>query len=158
MKKYSLYLIFACVVMISCDDSSKELININASVQQNDELKENPLLMHPMTSSIQPKAGTMSTLYGNDVAFQYVQRKFDARYPKNAVLYEVTWKQKADELWFGANVPEEIQSVEKITFGNGEEVVYEIFSGKPLKKLKTNADLENVRKEFITSQKIAVSP
>ncbi|MFC3158767.1 hypothetical protein SAMN05443633_11552 [Chryseobacterium arachidis] len=158
MKNYSLYFIFAFILMNSCKENSKQLINIKASVQQNDELKENPLLMHPMTSSIQPKESTMSTLYGNDEAFQYAQKNFNSAYPQNAILYEVTWKQKADELWFGANVPKEIESVEKITFGNNNEAVYEIFQGKPLKKIKKDVAFENTRKELITSQKMAVSP
>ena len=156
MKKYSLYLIFALIV--SCNENSKELININASLRQNDELKENPLLMHPITSSIQPKDSTMSTLYGNDVAFNHIRKNFNSDYPQNAVLYEVNWKQKPDELWFGGNIPKEIKSVEKITFGNNGSINYEIFQGKPLKKAKTDINTNNLRKEFIISQKMAVSP
>lgn len=144
--------------MISCKENSRELINVNASLQQNAELKENPLLMHPIVSSVQPKDSTMSTLYGNDTAFNYVKKNFNSDYPQNAVLYEVVWKQKPDALWFGGNIPKEIKSVEKITFGDKGTAVYEIFQGKPLKRVKPFANTKISRKDFIISQKMAVSP
>lgn len=155
MKKYSLFWIL--ILIISCNEKPKELINVNASIQQSNELKENPLLMHPITSSIQPKDNTMSTLYGNEIAFNYAKQHSDSKYPKDAVLYEVTWKQKPDEVWFGGNIPKEIYSVEKITFDN-DNSVYERFEGKNLKKIKISEGEEKLRKDFIIEQKMAVSP
>ncbi|MEN4760996.1 hypothetical protein ABEG63_11735 [Chryseobacterium sp. C39-AII1] len=153
----NMILFFALAIIISCEQKSKEFLNIEASVQQNDELKENPLLMNPITSSIQPKDSTMSTLYGNEIAFDYAKQHSDSNYPKNAVLYEVTWKQKPDELWFGGNIPKEIYSVEKITFDNANSV-YERFAGNPLKKIQIKEAEEKLRKDFIIHQKMAVSP
>ncbi|WP_415326193.1 hypothetical protein [Chryseobacterium sp. MMS23-Vi53] len=155
--KNHIILFFALILMVSCEQKSKETLNIDASVQQNDELSENPLLMKPITSSIQPEDSTMSTLYGNEIAFNYAKQNSDSQYPKDAVLYEVTWKQKPDELWFGGNIPKEIYSVEKITFNN-DDSVYEKFQGKPLKQIKINETDKNLRKGFIISQKMAVSP
>lgn len=155
MKNYSLYLIL--ILIISCSEKPKELININASIQQRSELTENPLLMHPITSSIQPKDSTMSTLYGNEIAFDYAKQHSDFNYPKNAVLYEVTWKQKPDELWFGGNVPKEIYSVEKIIFDNANSV-YERFEGNTFKKTQIQEAEEKLRIDFIINQKMAVSP
>ncbi|WP_326984386.1 hypothetical protein VUJ46_07590 [Chryseobacterium sp. MYb264] len=156
MKNYSLYFIFA--FLISCGEKPKELVNVGASFQQSEELKENPLLMHPITSSIQPKDSTMSTLYGNDIAFMYAQKNSGSDYPENAVLYEVTWQQKPDELWFGAHVPKEIKSVEKITFNDNHSSEYEMFEGKPLKIKSLDADWKNRRKDTVLSQRKAVSP
>ncbi len=153
----NMILFFALAIIISCEQKSKEFLNIEASVQQNDELKENPLLMNPITSSIQPKDSTMSTLYGNEIAFDYAKQHSDSNYPKNAVLYEVTWKQKPDELWFGGNIPKEIYAVEKITFDN-DNSVYERFEGNPLKKIQIKEAEEKLRKDFIIHQKMAVSP
>lgn len=150
-------LFFALAIIVSCEQKSKEFLNIGASVQQNDELKENPLLMNPITSSIQPKDSTMSTLYGNEIAFDYSKNYSDSKYPKDAILYEVTWKQKPDELWFGGNIPKEIYSVEKITF-NDENSTYEKFIGKPLKKIQIKEAEEKLREDFIVNQKMAVSP
>lgn len=158
MKNYSLYLIFALILIVSCQQKSKNVLNVEASIQQSDELKENPLLMSPITSSIQPKQKTMSTLYGNDVAFNYAKTNFNSNYPQNSTLYEVTWMQKPDELWFGANIPKEVISVEKITFLDKSVIAYEMFQGKTLKKVKMDDLKENLRRESILSQKMAVSP
>jgi hypothetical protein len=153
----NMVLFFALTIIVSCEQKSKEFLNIGASVQQNDGLKENPLLMNPITSSIQPKDSTMSTLYGNEIAFDYAKKHSDSNYPKGAVLYEVAWKQKPDELWFGGNIPKEIYSVEKITFDN-ENSVYERFEGNNLKKIQIEEAEEKLRKDFIIHQKMAVSP
>lgn len=149
----NMILFFALVIIVSCEQKSKEFLNIGASVQQNDELKENPLLMNPITSSIQPKDSTMSTLYGNEI----VKHHSDSNYPKDAVLYEVTWKQKPDEVWFGGNIPKEIYSVEKISFDN-DNSVYEKLEGKTLKKVRVDEGEQILRKDFIMNQKMAVSP
>lgn len=158
MKNYSIYLILALMQIVSCQQKSQKVLNVEASIQQSDELKENPLLMSPITSSIQPKEKTMSTLYGNDVAFNYAKTNFNSNYPQNSTLYEVTWAQKPDELWFGANIPKEVLSVEKITFLDKGVIAYEMFQGKTLKKIKMDKLKENLRRDTILSQKMAVSP
>lgn len=157
MKNNSLFLIFAFVLLASCQKNSENILNLEASLEQSDELKENPLLMKPITSSIQPGIKTMSTLYGNDIAFDYAKTNIGSDYPQNAVLYEVTWAQKSDELWFGANIPKNLISVEKISFSKGL-ILYEMFKGKTLKRVKTDHKNENLRIESILSQKMAVSP
>nr|WP_315028796.1 hypothetical protein [uncultured Chryseobacterium sp.] len=158
MKNYSLYLIPVFILFISCQKNSEDILNKQASIKQSDELKENPLLMNPITSSIQPKMKRMSTLYGNDIAFNYAKANFNSNYPKNAVLYEVTWAQKPDELWFGANIPKDIISVEKISFHDKGFIRYEMFQGKTLKRVKTDDKNEVLRRDAIRSQAIAVSP
>lgn len=158
MKNYSLFLFFAFVLLVSCQKNAENILNLEASIEQSDELKENPLLMKPITSSIQPKIKTMSTLYGNDIAFEYAKLKSSSDYPQNAVLYEVTWAQKSDELWFGANIPKNMISVEKISFLDKGLIIYEMFQGKALKRVKTDNKNENLRINAILSQKMAVSP
>lgn len=110
-----------------------------------------------MRGLIQPKDSTMSTLYGGEIAFNYVKQNSDFKYPKGAVLYEVTWKQRSDEVWFGGNMPEEIYSVEKIAFDNNN-FVYEKFEGNPLKKTQIKEVEEILRQDFIVGQKMAASP
>jgi hypothetical protein len=99
----------------------------------------------------------MSTLYGNDTAFDYAQHHPDAVYPENAVLYEITWKQKPDGVWFGGNIPKEIFSVEKLSVTDNN-YVYEKFTGNPLQKVGTGDEEEKLRRHFILSQRLAVSP
>ncbi|ASK32234.1 hypothetical protein CEY12_20030 [Chryseobacterium sp. T16E-39] len=156
--KIIIYLSLVLVAVLSCHSDSKENLNKEASVQKNDGLAENPLLMTPITSSIQPKDSTMSTLYGNQIAEKYAKNNSASQYPEGAVLYEVTWKQKPDELWYGANVPKDIFSVEKITFQNNGKCNYEIYKGNPLQRQQTNEKNEIPRITFITGQKMAVSP
>lgn len=148
---------FCFLLTISCGQHSGNILNLTASVQQNDELKENPLLMKPITSSINPENRTMSTFYGNDIAFNYAQHHSDADYPKDAILYEVTWKQKPDDVWFGGNIPKEIYSVEKISFTDSQPV-YERYEGKPLRLISGNPVKDGLRKDIILDQKMAVSP
>ena len=156
--KIIIYLSLVLVAVLSCHSDPKENLNKEASVQKSDGLSENPLLMTPITSSIQPKDSTMSTLYGNQIAAKYAKNNSASQYPEGAVLYEVTWKQKPDELWYGANVPKDIFSVEKITFQNNGKYSYEIYKGNPLQRQQTNEKNEIPRITFITGQKMAVSP
>lgn len=156
MKKNIIYFSLILVSLLSCHQEPQENINEKASIQHNDELLENPLLMTPITSSIHPKDSTMSTLYGNEIAVMHA--KSNSKYPQGATLYEVTWKQKSDEWWFGANVPKEILSVEKVIFREKEKVEYEIYEGRPLKKKGQKEGSETSRILAIVSQKMAVSP
>jgi len=152
----SIILYICLFIFISCQKTENSL-NISASVQDNSVLTDNPLLMHPITSSIQSRDSTMSTLYGNDTAFDYALNHPDAAYPENAVLYEVTWKQKPDEVWFGGNIPKEILSVEKVSVTENTDV-YEKFAGNPLKKVESGSEEEKLRRDFILNQRMAVSP
>jgi hypothetical protein len=158
MKKSIIYLVLGFLFVVSCHSQERENLNRSASVLESDELLKNPLLMIPITSSVQPKESTMSTLYGNQTAAAYAKVNSDSRYPADSELYEVTWKQKPDELWFGANVPKEIFSVEKISIYDGYSQKYEIYRGESLKKKSIPKDEEISRISFILSQKMAVSP
>ncbi|MES2418760.1 MAG: hypothetical protein V4541_11275 [Bacteroidota bacterium] len=111
------------------------------------ELPENPLLLHPLTSSINPNNNTMATLYGNDLATDHVND-----YPAGAVLYEITWSQKPDSLWFGGNVPGDVLSVEQIIFNDNGKPTYKLYKGN------IPANDEQERMKFIISQRPAVSP
>lgn len=150
-------ILYVCLFLFTSCRKTDNSLNISASVQNNSVLTENPLLMHPLTASIQPRDSTMSTLYGNDTAFKYAQHHPDAAYPENAVLYEITWKQKPDEVWFGGNIPKEIFSVEKLSVTDNN-YVYEKFTGNPLQKVGTGDEEEKLRRHFILSQRLAVSP
>ena len=113
-------------------------------------------LIIALTSFINVKDTTMSTLYGNKIAWEYAKLKNDGKYPKNAILYEVTWKQKSDSVWFGANIPKELKSIERISYLSHGEASYDLFGGQPLRKLE--AENNSLRISFIEGQKIAVSP
>jgi hypothetical protein len=67
-----------------------------------------------ITSSIDHRNGTMSTLFGNLIAVQYARSHSDTSYPSGAVFTLVTWKQQEDARWFGGNVPAARLSVETV--------------------------------------------
>lgn len=155
MKKYFLYLVSASLWMVACS-KKEENVNSVAAIQKNDELTENPLLMIPLASSIRPVDHTMSTLYGNRMAAEYAKTHSEGNYPEGSILYEVTWKQKPDGVWFGGNVPQEIQSVEQVIVDNADHASYSLYQGHPLKK--ADSKNEEIRLKYIMSQKMAVSP
>lgn len=156
MKPLHSIIIALIVVLSGCSRNNTENVNVKASVSALDELPENPLLLSPITFSINPKKAVMSTLYGNKTAFEHALTKADSSYPDGAVLYEVTWKQKADSLWYGANIPDQIISVEKIQFNESAVPKYELYAGHPLKKV--SFDDENQRIAAITAQRLAETP
>jgi hypothetical protein len=144
------------VILLGCNRNYKDNINEKASVSALDELPENPLLLSPITFSINPGEATMSTLYGNTIALRHAMSKSNSFYPNGAVLYEVTWNQKADSLWYGANIPNQIIQVERLTFAKDSLPKYELYAGHPLKKVP----FENANKRiaFVISQRMANTP
>jgi cytochrome c553 len=100
-----------------------ECVNCHQPLKDNDfvftnpqSLKEDQLKWKVISSAVDKKNKTMSTLYGNDIAFEYARHPSAGTYPEHAELAMVTWNQKADEHWFGANVPDKIKSIEVVKF------------------------------------------
>lgn len=156
MKPLHSIIIALIIILSGCKGNNKDNLNEKASVSALDALPENPLLLSPITFSIDPNQNAMSTLYGNKIAFQHAKEKADGTYPEGAVLYEVTWKQKADSLWYGANIPDQIISVEKVQFTGNAVPKYELYAGHPLEKASSND--ENRRIDLILSKRIAETP
>lgn len=154
MKYFSITPICFIVFLSACISETENNLNLQASLNKTEGLTVNPLLENVITSSINPKAGTMQILYGNKIAWDYVNTHTDLQYPKGSVLYSVTWRQKPDSLWFGANIPKEIVQIEQVSFEN-EQPKYERFQGSPLQK--TDAT-DSSRLAYILSQKMAISP
>ena len=99
----------------------------------------------------------MSTLYGNDLARIHARTEGNNLYSEGSVLYEVTWKERPDSVWFGAKIPKEIISVERIIFNKQDDAPgYELYTGQPLRKSVSQNVLQRIN--FISSQRMAVSP
>jgi len=98
----------------------------------------NPLAWRIISSAIDPANGTMSTLYGNDLAVGYARANSQHDYPAGSVLSLVTWTQMDDPRWFGAKIPSQVKSVEFVTVGaagsGADQYSYEVYTGSPLKK------------------------
>lgn len=103
---------------------TSECVNCHKPMQHNNFVFTMPIQPRDgkvITSGIDKPHKTMFTLYGNDIAAAAATATAakagpGAPYPVGAELSLVTWAQREDPHWFGANIPAEVQSVEKITF------------------------------------------
>ena len=101
-----------------------------------------PLGWSAITMYVDPKARTMTMLYGNDAALQTVQARRAApvggpgrpMYQAGAVLALVTWVQRDDPHWFGARIPGTPQSVEFVEVADGGRKSYRRFAGTRLEE------------------------
>ncbi len=142
MKSYLILLIG--LLSTACNNNPKNSLNQEATELTTDLFSEQPLLLKVLSSSINPKDSTMATLYANNLAWKYASNHQDADYPDGAILYQITWRQQPDSLWFGANIPKKVQSIERIKFTLGSQYSYERFEGNPLHKVAKN-NVENVK-------------
>jgi hypothetical protein len=132
---------------------------INDQAALTGQLPYNPLAWKVITSSVNQRSATMSTLYGNDIAVQYARTNADRAYPAGSVLALVTWAQRDDPHWFGAKIPSTVQSVEFVTIqpAAGANPTYEHYKGSPLTRTAA-ADNDVKRIDYLTAQRAAVMP
>lgn len=166
MKNIYLQLLLFALSLMACapgNPNNTDLYNQSASLPENNDLPSNPLDWKVMTTLINKKNKTMSTLYGNDKAFEYAHKDGDAHYPAGAQLAMVTWWQKPDIHWFGANIPGKIQKIQILNFSDnrsgGVRTEYNIYQGDPLmlhQERDTALIAENIN--FILGCRIATVP
>jgi hypothetical protein len=151
--------VFFCLLTAACSHNANLPGNINTKASFPDSTQFSTAGLKVISSFINKKFGTTSTLYGNPLALQAA-----IRYNKNLAGGElftlVTWKQQPDEHWFGANIPGDLQSVEILkTKLNGASVVtdYQRYEGKIL-ALNTDTMYNNERIKFMLDQRASVMP
>jgi Cytochrome P460 len=136
---------------------------INTSASLVGDLPANPLQWKLITSTVNKSDSTMSTLYGNDTAVNYARTNVQHNYPNSSAIALVTWTQRADERYYGAQIPDQVKSVEFVfvqSTPNGRpSYSYQKFAGSPLKQTaaepsSTAAD----RTMYLLSQRAAVMP
>ncbi|KAA2241913.1 hypothetical protein F0L74_18815 [Chitinophaga agrisoli] len=120
----------------------------------------NKMGLKVITSSVNRKTGTMSTLYGNATAFDYVVDSTDNQYPAGSVLALITWKQQEDKRWYGANIPGELLTVEMVKKGaTADDISYKQYEGQALSPAPGIDTLQqNARIRYILAQKPAILP
>jgi hypothetical protein len=134
-----------------------------------DRPTSNPLEGKVITTVIDKRNKTMSTLYGNEIAVKAVRTGHTGLYPPGSVLSFVTWVQREDPHYFGANIPGALISVEKVIFDKEIRKVsprkdewsssYEIYKGTPLKKsAESNTTDSKNRMAWIIAQRASVMP
>ena len=132
---------------------------LNTGATLSGALPSNPMQGRVITSWIDKNAGTMSTLYGNDLAVQYARTGAQTGYPAGSALSVVTWNQQEDPRWFGGNIPAVAKSVEYVTIAADKHYTYQRYEGSPLKQVDQEAGVTpNDRTAYVLSQRAAVMP
>lgn len=156
------YILFAAFVLIisACNNRkpAEELLNKKAAIPASFNFSKAGLKV--ITSSINKKAQTMSTLYGNALALK-TAISGSTNHPAGENLTLVTWKQQDDDRWFGAKIPGDLLSVEvikTISSNTGDvSTKYQRFTGKELTN-DTDTTHQQERITYILSQKTSVMP
>ena len=142
------FCVFSLFVFSGCSNNSSRVAPLVATVNENASLSaaavstlpSNPLKWRIITSSIDPQKSTMSTLYGNDTAVRYARSNAKHDYPPGSQIALVTWTRRDDPRYFGAKIPDRIQSIEfvSVTELPGEtNFAYSKFEGSPLAKTQS---------------------
>lgn len=135
--------------------------NINEPAALTGTLPANPLAWKSITSWVNDRDATMSTLYGNDAAVQYARTHADQAYTAGSALALVTWEQRDDPHWFGAKIPSTVKSVEFVTIPSApnKNPVYERYQGAPLEKVSlSDPGIISARIDYLLSQRADVTP
>jgi len=138
--------------------------SINSPASPSGELPANPLEWQVISSFVDESHSTMATLYGNDIAVQYARSNSGTNYPASSQLALVTWTQREDPRWFGANIPGHLQSVEFLKVSESLLPVrssppqlipsysYQRFEGSPLTLTASwNSTVRDSRASFLLS-------
>jgi hypothetical protein len=132
----------------------------NATAALPASLPYQPLQWRVITSLSDKKAGTMSTLYGNDTAVDHYRGPRDQPFPQGGVLAMVTWRQQDDAHWFGGRIPGKSSLVEFVSAAPAPaNYTYQRFEGATLQKVDHIDDaILHQRLNDITSLDAAVLP
>jgi hypothetical protein len=127
-----------------------------AALSVSDGVAYHPLARKVITSFVNTRDGTMSTLYGNDIAVK--SARAGQAYPAGAVVTLVTWSQRDDPHWFGGRIPKQVHSIEVLLYDLAAAPAYVYYEGKTYaKKKKAPAEMQ-ARVKYITAQKASVMP
>jgi hypothetical protein len=117
----------------------------------------NPMQGKMITSWIDRTGGTMSSLFGNDVAATFARTNGQGAYPAGSVLSLVTWAQQEDARWFGGQIPAKPRSVEVVTVGSTYS--YKRYEGAPLRIVaQEDGASPGERAAYVLAQRAAVMP
>ena len=123
-----------------------------------------PLSWQPITLYVDPKARTLSVLFGNDAAVSAAaahtaQTGVSPKYPDHATLELVTWAERDDPHWFGARIPDAPISLEMLQVGpDVEGSIYQRFDGAGLPEHSIPSPLAAQRTAFLLSLNPAQLP
>ncbi len=153
--------VIAVGLLLSLNGCSRENPRVttrrNQAASLAGDLSFNPLQGGVITSWLDKRNSTMSTLFGNDAAVRYARANGGRDFPAGSIISLVTWKQQEDERWFGGKIPAAAQSVEIVAVGMPPSLYsYRKYEGTPL-QLVTQAPAAG-RAVYLLSQRAAVMP
>lgn len=161
MRGREIYLLGAVLAagLVACSEKTNPRVvtRLNDEAALAGELPSNPLKGKVITSWVNKRDATMSTMLGNDVAVQYARTNAERQYPAGSVLSVVTWSQQEDPRWFGGSIPQKTTAVEFVTVTGPGAYSYQRYEGSPLKKVEDVA-APNDRAAYVLSQRAAVMP
>ena len=157
MRSAYILLAFTAVLLPACKSTTNNVALVNNAASLPSSFNFDKMGFKVITSFINKKQGTMSTLYGNELALKAAGSGTDT-ITTGEVFALVTWKQQADDHWFGAKIPADLLSVEYVKTGGGSNrISYQKFEGKNL-VLSMDTANNQVRIKYIVDQKPSVMP
>ena len=120
-----------------------------------DSIDKHPLMGKVITTLVDTKQGTMSTLYGNDLAVKAA--RMGRSYCPGGFYTLVTWSQRDDPHWFGGRIPNALARVETVEYTAGGEVHSNVYQGTPLKRMSP-MDVQADPVKYIAGLKASVLP
>jgi hypothetical protein len=154
MKATHILWISMALLLAACTNTTNNTSLVNDAASLPESFNFSKMGLKVITSFINKKQGTMATLYGNAPALQAAK---DGSSATGEVFALITWKQKADDHWFGANIPSSLQSVEYVKTAQPGNTSYQKFEGKAL-VLSTDTLHNQERIKYILNQKASVFP
>lgn len=140
-------------------ENARVVTRLNGEAKVMGDLPGNPMKDKVITSWIDKRSKTMSTMYGNDAALEYARSGATAGYPAGSAISVVTWEQQEDPRWFGGNIPSTPRQVELVKVSGPGSFSYERYEGLALKRA-TGVDAADAkaRGEYLLAQRAAVMP
>ena len=160
----SLLALLGSLVLFGCAGNKPAVsAEFNRAAALVGQLPANPLQWKVISSAIDSRSSTMSTLYGNDLAVAYARTNPSHDYPAGAILALVIWAQAEDPRWFGAKIPAQVKSVEFLTISDAPQghrlYSYRKFEGTPLQQSAAEqGTVPSARSAYLLSQRAAVMP
>ncbi|MET0636752.1 MAG: hypothetical protein ABWZ25_12050 [Chitinophagaceae bacterium] len=139
------------VLLFACRQATSEL---NNAAEDNGSIPAHSLDGTVMNIFVNTKLNTTSTLYRNDISRTDSATDIDLDARPASMLTLVTWKQRPNPRWYGANMPDSLLSVETLRIHL--DTFYEYYAGRPL-KLAVNPD-STERKIWIARQEPMILP
>ncbi len=147
------------IMLLACTSKTNDRNNLNTQASFPDSAKFNVDGLKVITTFINRKSGTMSTLYGNPLALENTIDS-NEKIADGEMFALVTWKEQPDTHWFGANIPGDLETVEVLTTSSDAGTLkmnYQRYEGKAMIPLSDTLNrAERIR--FILSQNPSIMP